>query len=190
MFGMFKSIIMAQFKPGDSRVIQVEQAIGALESTVAEVTRDVHSGGTFVKKNSAAPNSDDDFTSPPSRKQNRATQNHIPRKGAQVNSTQFETPIGTDGRGEGVEGTAPVDTAASTSVSGDRELYTPVLGSGNSHKGGSNKSYSMYIRFLAMADWFAGLSQDEICRKYNITAPRSLRRWLQEWGRGQYDECM
>jgi len=48
----------------------------------------------------------------------------------------------------------------------------------------------MYVRFLAMEDWFAGMSQEQVCKKYDIVSTRSLRRWLQEWGSGVYDECM
>ena len=36
------------------------------------------------------------------------------------------------------------------------------IGTGGSHKGSTNKSYSMYVRFLAMEDWFAGYSQETI----------------------------
>ena len=41
-----------------------------------------------------------------------------------------------------------------------------------------------------MEDWFAGMDSSAIARKYGIVSPRSLRRWLQEWGRGEYDQCM
>ena len=41
-----------------------------------------------------------------------------------------------------------------------------------------------------MEYWFAGMSQEEVCQKYDIVSTRSLRRWLQEWGSGVYDDCM
>ena len=47
----------------------------------------------------------------------------------------------------------------------------------------------MYTRFLAIEDWLAGVNTIDIVKKYNITCARSLRRWLEEWGNGVYDQC-
>ena len=84
----------------------------------------------------------------------------------------------------------PLPASSQDSASSAPRDIVSTLKQGRSHKGTSTNSYSMYIRFLAMEDWFVGMSQEAVCEKYDTVSTRSLRRWLQEWGSGIYDECM
>ena len=93
MFGMFKSILLAQFKRIDSQVIEVEKAITTLENTVTEVISGVHSGRTFINKHTSAVDCDDDFTTPCRKVVKRQKQVSTSAEGAQLKSNPVETLI-------------------------------------------------------------------------------------------------
>ena len=102
-------------------------------------------------------------------------------------------PVRGKGKGKRVVRHSEADLAATERVmvptpSPEHDILSS--GSGFSHKGGKTKAYSMYTRFMAMEDWFAGMDSSVIATKYGIVSSRSLRRWLEEFGRGEYDQCM
>ena len=180
MFNIFKSVFLAGGIEGDGKVIDVESALNKLERSVLEISDGVQVG---MKKTPASVQSvcnADDFTTPGRKGKKVVKRDMTP----QIHSE--EKPGAVDQASPALITPVPTCTPRSVHESGSIPLFTV----GRSHKGSSTKSYSMYERFLAMEDWFHGMSQESVCEKYAITSSRSLRRWLKEWGQGMYDECM
>ena len=90
---------MAQFKSGDSRVIEGEKAMSTLKNTVAQVTGAVLSGSKFVTKNRSAADSDDDFTTPSRKVVKRQKLASTSAEGAPLKSNPVETPSAKVGGG-------------------------------------------------------------------------------------------
>ena len=164
---MFKTVLMSTVKPTSTNVREVEAAMSNLESTLACIGKEATDGFKVTPSEvTGAVDDDDDFVTP---------------------------PVQGKGKGKRVVRHSEGDLAASERVM--VPTPTPVhdilsSGSGFAHKGGKTKAYSMYTRFLAMEDWFAGMDSSVIATKYGTVSSRSLRRWLEEFGRGEYDQCM
>ena len=159
MFNIFKWVLLAGATPGDGRMVDgrmvdVESALTRLDSTVVQISDGVQTGIKFVTTAPTTLGSDDNFTTPA-------------RKGKKVvkkEGTPQMDGLLQAGSGETTPAVAQQPMAHQTptflqdsdrSSAGDNDI---VFSLDRSHKGSSTKSYSMYARFLAIEDWFAGMA--------------------------------